>query len=70
MGGLVFEFTTPPFKNTHWNATSKYLAESAFSFIEGIIYYNVPNYQNFGNWGSNAGYSITMVTDKISIIQT
>ncbi|OCL18725.1 hypothetical protein [Gilliamella sp. wkB171] len=51
MGGLVFEFTTPPFKNTHWNATSKYLAESAFSFIEGIIYYNVSNYQNFGNWG-------------------
>ncbi|OCG15547.1 hypothetical protein A9G09_04145 [Gilliamella sp. wkB292] len=52
MGELVFEFTTPPFKNTHWNATSKYLAESAFSFIEGIIYYNVSNYQNFGHWGA------------------
>lgn len=52
MEGLNFEFAPPPFKNTHWNATSKYLAESAFSFIEGIIYYNVPNYQNFGHWGA------------------
>ncbi|AZS49896.1 hypothetical protein DM558_03485 [Entomomonas moraniae] len=51
MYGLVFEFATPPFKDNVWNMTSKYLTEGAFCFIEGIIYNNVPKYQNFGHWG-------------------
>ena len=51
MSGLTFEFALPTFKDERRSKTSKYLAESAFSFIEGIFFNHLPNYQNFGHWG-------------------
>ncbi|WP_239373022.1 hypothetical protein [Snodgrassella gandavensis] len=50
--GLTFEFAIPATKDNAWSETSKYLAESAFCFIEGIIYNNVSKYQNYGHWGT------------------
>lgn len=52
INGLFFEFALPPFKDSCWHKTSRYLSESAFSFIENIIFHNVPNYQNYGHWGT------------------
>ena len=52
MSGLTFELALPTFKDECRNKTSKYLAESAFSFIEGVFFYHLPNYQNFGHWGT------------------
>ena len=52
MSGLNFELALPTVKDECRSKTSKYLAESAFSFIEGVFFYHLPNYQNFGHWGT------------------